>query len=204
MPRDRNATRRGERWRSVHETICWLLLIRACAPRPSVNHPARARQARTTSQPGQPQPGWFACRALMPRLTFPRSHLAFFPFFADRLGHARARSRTHDRRAFAGRGGVAGRGRRRPAGLTEPFPAPGPNGVDGGRGGRVWRAPLPKQAERDRRQAAVLPLSLSLLQYSLVTCCTSLLQFAAQVTLQRKAHPIGVSAVTIPVSRDGH
>jgi len=42
------------------------------------------------------------------------------------------------------------------------------------------------------------------LQYSLVTCCTSLLQFAAQVTLQRKAHPIGVSAVTIPVSRDGH
>jgi len=71
MPRDRNATRRGERWRSVHETICWLLLIRACAPRPSVNHPARARQARTTSQPGQPQPGWFACRALMPRLTIP-------------------------------------------------------------------------------------------------------------------------------------
>ena len=107
-----------------------------------------------------PSLAWFACWALMLQLT-PRSHLAFFPFFADRLGHARARSRTHDRRAFAGRGGVAGRGRRRPAGLTEPFPAPGPNGVDGGRGGRVWRAPLPKQAERDRRQAAVLPLSLS-------------------------------------------
>ena len=158
MPRDRNATRRDERWRSVHETSCWLLL-RACAPARLVNHTPRGRPPRQVSQASPSL--WFAGRALMPRLTFPRSHLAFFPFFADRLGHARARSRTHDRRAFAGRGGVAGRGRRRPAGLTEPFPAPGPNGVDGGRGGRVWRAPLPKQAERDRRQAAVLPLSLS-------------------------------------------
>ena len=61
MPRDRNATRRDERWRSVHETSCWLL---AAAPRQRPSpfgqpHPARrAGAAGPHDKSARPAPAW--------------------------------------------------------------------------------------------------------------------------------------------------
>ena len=145
----RNPTRRALAVGSRDE----LLAAGCCsAPAPQPVGSTTPRAARGRGRPprqvSQASPSlWFAGRALMPRLTFPRSHLAFFPFFADRLGLGLGLGlgRARLNRITSGGGHQA---------WPEPLPAPGPNGVGGGRGGRARRAPLRKQAERDRRHDA--------------------------------------------------